>query len=46
MSQNPEIEEEPFIVQRDKRQRDQQLQYLQRKAAQLGFQVLALAETR
>jgi predicted nucleic acid-binding protein len=30
----------------EQRQRDQQLQYLQRKAAQLGFQVLALAETR
>jgi len=30
----------------EQRQRDQQLQYLQRKAAQLGFQVVALAETR
>jgi transposase len=30
----------------EQRQRDQQLQYLQRKAAQLGFQVVAAAETR
>jgi transposase len=30
----------------EQRQRDQQLQYLQRKAAQLGFQVVALAEIR
>jgi hypothetical protein len=30
----------------EQRQRDQQLHYLQSKAAQLGFQVVALAETR
>jgi transposase len=30
----------------EQKQRDQQLQYLQKKAAQLGLQVVALAETR
>lgn len=30
----------------EQRQRDQQLQYLTKKAAQLGFQVVALADTR
>ena len=29
----------------EQRQRDQQLQYLQKKAAQLGFQVVALPQT-
>lgn len=29
----------------ERRQRDQQLQYLHKKAAQLGFQVVALPQT-